>query len=88
MGSLLEAMHCGCVPITTAASGIDDRVLEHCAVIEPLNIIQQRTAILDAMSWPMEVYRNRQEAIATALKKFHNWKVFSDGVKSALAELL
>lgn len=88
MGSLLEAMHCGCVPITTRASGIDDRVLEHCAVIEPLNIIQQRAAILDAMSWPSDVYQRRQRAIAAALNTFHNWSVFSGGVKSALAELL
>src|ERR1700761_3219263 len=51
MGSLLEAMHCGCVPITTRASGIDDRVLEHCVVVEPLDIAQQKAAILDAMSW-------------------------------------
>src|ERR1700685_1957378 len=88
MGSLLEAMHCGCVPITTRASGIDDRVLEHCVLVEPFNIIQQRAAILDAMSWPAEVYRHRQQAIATALNAFHNWNVFSGGVKSALAELL
>jgi glycosyltransferase involved in cell wall biosynthesis len=87
MGSLLEAMHCGCVPITTRASGIDDHVLEHCILIEPLNIPQQRQAILDALSWPDEQYRGRQRTIAAALRQFHNWTVFSDGVKSALAEL-
>jgi glycosyltransferase involved in cell wall biosynthesis len=88
MGSLLEAMHCGCVPITTRASGIDDRVLEHCIVVEPLNIAQQRAAIRDAMAWPDEEYRRRQETMAAALKKFHNWDVFRRGVKSALAELM
>lgn len=88
MGSLLEAMHCGCVPITTRASGIDDRVLEHCIAIEPLQIGQQRAAILDALSWPEEYYRARQQAMADAVRRFHNWEVFARGVKSALAELL
>src|SRR5579875_17906 len=87
MGSLLEAMHCGCVPITTRASGIDDRVLEHCIMVEPLNIAQQRAAILDALSWSEEQYRSRQHAIARALIKFHNWNAFSSGVQSAVAEL-
>jgi glycosyltransferase involved in cell wall biosynthesis len=88
MGSLLEAMHCGCVPITTRASGIDDRVLEQCILIEPLNIAQQKQAILDALSWPEEHYRQRQQAVITALRTFHNWTVFSNSVKSTLAELL
>jgi glycosyltransferase involved in cell wall biosynthesis len=87
MGSLLEAMHCGCVPITTRASGIDDRVLEYCVLIEPLNIAQQRGAILDALSWSTEQYRSRQGAIAESLNAFHNWNVFSQGVKSVLAEI-
>jgi glycosyltransferase involved in cell wall biosynthesis len=87
MGSLLEAMHCGCVPITTRASGIDDRVLEHCLLIEPLNIAQQRATICDAMSWPEERYRRRQQSIAASLSAFQNWNVFAGGVKSALAEL-
>ena len=88
MGCLLEAMHCGCVPITTRASGIDDRVLEHCVVIEPLHADAQRSAILEALSWPQEIYRARQAAMTTALQRFHTWDVFSSGVKSALAELL
>jgi glycosyltransferase involved in cell wall biosynthesis len=88
MGSLLEAMHCGCVPITTRASGIDDRLLQLSLVIEPFNIDQQRAAILHALSWPEEFYRARQAAVATSLKRFHNWRVFETGVESALAELL
>lgn len=87
MGSLLEAMHCGCIPITTRASGIDDRVLHHAIVIEPLDIPQQRAAILDAISWPPEKFALRRDALATALYQAHNWAVFSSGVKSALAEL-
>ncbi|HTU45933.1 MAG TPA: glycosyltransferase [Bryobacteraceae bacterium] len=87
MGSLLEAMHCGCVPITTRASGIDDHILAHCVVIEPLNIAQQKEAILNVISWSAEEYRNRQRAIAEALNAFQNWNVFSSSVKSALAEL-
>lgn len=88
MGSLLEAMHCGCVPITTRASGIDDHVLEHCVLVEPLTISQQRAAILDVLSWTPELYRHRQEAMAMALNNYQTWNVFSDGVKSALSELL
>lgn len=88
MGSLLEAMYCGCVPITTRASGIDDRVLQHSIVIEPLDIEQQRAAILDALGWPEELYGARRRAIAAAVRECHNWDVFARGVKSALAELL
>lgn len=87
MGSLLEAMHCGCLPITTRASGIDDHVLEHSIMIEPLNVAQQEQAIVDALSWPDEQYRRRQQAVVAALRTFHNWNVFSDSVKSALAEI-
>lgn len=88
MGSLLEAMHCGCVPITTRASGIDDGVLEHAVLVEPLDVDGQRAAILDALSWPEERYRTRQEAVMRALREFHNWDVFDRGVQSALAEIL
>src|SRR6185503_17671996 len=42
MGTLLEAIFSGCIQITTRNSGIDDRVLEHCIVVEPRNIRQQR----------------------------------------------
>ncbi|MBV9762426.1 MAG: glycosyltransferase family 4 protein [Acidobacteriaceae bacterium] len=87
MGSLLEAMHCGCVPITTRASGIDDHVLEHAILIEPLDIPQQQAAILDALSWPPEKFALRRQAISAALDRFHDWAAFASGVKSALAEL-
>lgn len=88
MGSLLEAMHCGCVPVTTRASGIDDRVLEHAVVVEPLDVDGQRAAILEALSWPEERYWTQQQAMIKALRSRHNWDVFANSVQSALAELL
>jgi glycosyltransferase involved in cell wall biosynthesis len=88
MGSLLEAMHCGCVPITTRASGIDDRVLEHAVIVEPLDVDGQRAAILDSLLWPEELYRSRQDATMAALRERHSWNVFATSVQSALAELL
>ena len=51
MGTLLEAVFAGCVPITTAASGIDDEVLQHCLIIEPMRPDQHRAAIETALDW-------------------------------------
>jgi len=54
MGTLLEAIFCGCIPITTRMSGIDERVLSHCLIVEPLDIDQQQKVIEDAASWTHE----------------------------------
>jgi glycosyltransferase involved in cell wall biosynthesis len=87
MGSLLEAIYCGCVPITTRESGIDERVLEHCVIVEPLHIEQQRDAVLQALRWTEQEYSARQEHLLRAARTYQTWDLFRLGVSTALAEL-
>ncbi len=67
---------------------IDDRVLQHAVIVEPLDVVGQRAAMLDALTWPEEKYRARQETMLRALHECHNWSVFDRGVQSALVEIL
>jgi glycosyltransferase involved in cell wall biosynthesis len=87
MGTLLEAIYSGCVPITTKASGVDDRVLEHCIVVEPLNIDQQTEAIQKVLAWSEDEYRERSRCLIEAVQRYHNWRDFEHGVASAIREL-
>jgi len=87
MGTLLEAIHAGCVPITTAASGLDDSVLAHCVVIEPLDHDGQRAAIREALGWSDDEYRARREALSEAARQHQTWERFAAGVQAGLAEV-
>lgn len=87
MGTLLETIFSGCVPITTRASGIDDRLLEHCLVVDPLSNEQQRKAIDEALSWSHDEYNERSQRLIAAAHQYHNWIGFRDVIKSALKPL-
>lgn len=87
MGSLLEAIYCGCVPITTRESGLDERVLEHCVVVEPLHIEQQREAVRQVLRWSEGEYAARQQRLLAAACQYQTWDAFRHGVLAALAEL-
>jgi hypothetical protein len=84
MGSLLEVIYSRCLPITTRASGINDKVLEHCLVVEPLNIRQQTDAIEYALSWSDQEYQERMAALLQAAQKYQTWERFKEGVKSGI----
>jgi glycosyltransferase involved in cell wall biosynthesis len=84
MGSLLELIHSGCVPITTAASGVDDRVLDRCVVVDPLDIEGQRAAIHGVLGWSGPEYRERRAALVAAVELTQTWASFDAGVMSAL----
>lgn len=86
MGTLLEAVFCGCIPITTRNSGIDDRLLEHCIVVEPRDVAGQRAAILDALSWSDQTYAERRRRMLGAARDLHAWPRFRDTVSAALQE--
>jgi glycosyltransferase involved in cell wall biosynthesis len=88
MGTLLEAIHAGCVPVTTRASGIDDRALAHGVVIQPRDVTGQRQAIADVLSWSDPEYRRRQAAVVSAASRHHNWDVFARQVSGALRPAL
>lgn len=87
MGSLLEVIFAGCIPITTRAAGVDDRVLEHCILVEPRNIEQQVRAIRELLSWSDAEYRRRRERLLAAARRYQNWDVFRSGVLSAVETL-
>jgi glycosyltransferase involved in cell wall biosynthesis len=84
MGTMLELIHSGCVPITTAASGIDDEVLAHCLVVEPLDITGQRAAIERVLTWSDEEYRQRRAALLETARRRQTWASFDDRVRAAL----
>jgi glycosyltransferase involved in cell wall biosynthesis len=88
MGTLLEAIFAGCLPITTAASGIDDEVLQHGLLIEPMRPDQHRDAIETALSWTAETYVARRAALLAAARRRQNWNCFDQQVGDALAAVL
>jgi glycosyltransferase involved in cell wall biosynthesis len=88
MGTLLEAVHAGCVPVTTPASGLDDRVLAHGVLVEPRDVAGQRAAIEDVLSWSDDEYRQHQDAVVSAAARHHTWKVFARQVSAALGPAL
>jgi glycosyltransferase involved in cell wall biosynthesis len=87
MGTLLEVMAQGCIPVTTAISGVDEEVLSHCFLVPARDIQAQREAISEAMSWPEAEYQVRREALLEVVERKHNWTRFGASVTAALMEL-
>lgn len=87
MGTLIEAIYSGCVPITTRAAGLDERVLEHCVLVEPLDIEGQRQAIRSVLAWSEAEYRERQSALLQAARRHQSWESFHAALDAALANL-
>jgi glycosyltransferase involved in cell wall biosynthesis len=81
MGTVLEAIAAGCVPITTRACGVDDRVLEHCIVVEPGQPEQHRNEIAKVLAWTETEYRERQTALGESMARLHTWSGFDERVK-------
>ena len=88
VGTLLEAIQQGCIPITTRACGIADSVLEHCVIVEPRDPEGQRRAILEAVAWPEEVFQERRARVADAAGTAHTWDRFDAAVGRMVDEVL
>ena len=86
MGTLLEAIFSGCVPITTRASGVDDEVLEHCVIVEPGDVDAHREAIANLLAWSDETWRTRRDALLAAAHRRQSWDVFRATLFDAIAE--
>jgi glycosyltransferase involved in cell wall biosynthesis len=84
MGTVLDAIAAGCVPITTRASGIDDRLLERSIVVEPGQPEQHREEIAKALAWSETEYRDRQTELRTCLERYHTWSVFDERVRNVV----
>ncbi|MBI2709412.1 MAG: glycosyltransferase [Actinobacteria bacterium] len=87
MGTLLEVAAQGCVPLTTAISGVDEEVLRHCLVVRPRDIAGQRAALAEALSWPPDQYARRRRALRAAVRRHHSWDAFERGFAAALEEV-
>jgi glycosyltransferase involved in cell wall biosynthesis len=84
MGTVLEAIAAGCVPITTRASGVDDGVLEHCVVVEPGKPEQHRDEIAKVLAWSEAQFRERQAALRDSTARLHTWSGFDERVKKVV----
>jgi glycosyltransferase involved in cell wall biosynthesis len=84
MGTVLEAIAAGCVPITTRASGVDDRVLEHCVVVKPGEPAQHREEIARMLDWTEAEYRDRQAALRDSMARYHTWSSFDERVRKVV----
>jgi hypothetical protein len=84
MGTLLEVIAAGCVPITTRASGADDGVLEHCVVVEPGQPEQHREAIAMVLAWSETEFHDRQTALRESMTRLHTWTGFEDRVRKVV----
>jgi glycosyltransferase involved in cell wall biosynthesis len=88
MGTMLEAIFAGCLPITTAACGIHDDVLAHCVVVSPRQSDQHLAAIHEVLKWSPVERQRRSAALLETARRRHNWPRFDAVVGSAIAELL
>jgi hypothetical protein len=84
MGTVLEAIAAGCVPITTRASGVDDQVLEHCIVVEPGQPEQHRFEIAKMLAWTELEFRDRQAALSDCMARLHTWSGFDERVRKVV----
>ena len=87
MGTALESLFSGCIPITTLASGLDDRVLEHCIVVEPTDIEGQRRAVLQALNGSHQDYLRVRKSLLPTAETYQSWEGFRQGVQSGLQEI-
>jgi len=84
MGTVLEAIAAGCVPVTTRACGVDDRVLDHCVIVEPGQPEQQRDEIANVIAWSETEYRERQTALRDCMARLHTWSGFDERVRKVV----
>lgn len=88
MGTMLEVLFAGCVPITTRASGVDDEVLDQCVIVDPMRPDEHRSAIEDVIAWSFDEWAARSEELQRTARRRHSWTSFDHDVGGALADLL
>jgi hypothetical protein len=88
MGTMLDVIFAGCLPITTRACGVDDEVLAQCLIVEPLQSDDHRFVIEDVVTWSFEEWAQRSDDLQRTARRQHNWRSFDVTVGGALAQLL
>jgi glycosyltransferase involved in cell wall biosynthesis len=84
MGTMLEVLFAGCVPITTRASGVDDEVLDQCLIVEPMQPQVHRSVINDVTDWSYEEWQARSDELQRIARRRHSWASFDEQVGGAL----
>jgi glycosyltransferase involved in cell wall biosynthesis len=87
VGTLLEAIHLGCVPITTLASRLPEEVLAHCIIVESGDIDGQRRAIRDAATWSDDLLAATRGRLRQVAGRLHDWARFEGPVGSLVDRL-
>jgi glycosyltransferase involved in cell wall biosynthesis len=88
MGTMIEAIFAGCVPITTVACGVDDEVITHCIIVDPTTPDVHRSVIDAAANWSFETWSARSEALQRVARRRHNWTLFDNQMVATFSELL
>ena len=88
MGTLLEVIYHGCLPITTRESGLCDEVLAHCIVINPRDIQQQRDVIREVLSWSHQQWLERVNKVRVAASEYQSLQRFQADIHSVIGESL
>jgi hypothetical protein len=88
MGTMLEVLFAGCVPITTRASGVDDEVLDQCLIVDAMRPDQHRSLIEDVVHWSFDEWAARSVELQRTARRRHSWASFDYDVGEALADLL
>jgi hypothetical protein len=88
MGTMLEAIFAGCLPITTAACGIHDDVLAQCVVVDPGRPDQHLAAIQTVLAWSGLECQRRSTALLETARRQHDWRRFDAVAGGAMAQLL
>lgn len=76
VGSVLDMISLGCIPITTIESGIDENVLEHCYVVDLHNTEQHISVIKQLCNQTYEEYKNKYQLLKDAYIKYQNKQYF------------
>lgn len=87
MGTLLETIFCGCIPITTLMSGIDERLLSHCLLIEPFNIAQQKQTVEETARWSDDFWLEKISTLIKLAEQYQSEKHFRNNIELFLKSL-
>jgi hypothetical protein len=63
---------------------VDDRVLEHCVVVEPGQPEQHQGAIEMVLAWSETEFRDRQSALRESMTHLHTWSGFDARVRKVV----
>jgi glycosyltransferase involved in cell wall biosynthesis len=88
MGTMLEVLFAGCIPITTRACGVDDEVLDQCLIVEARQPDEHRAVIQDVVNWRYHEWAARSEELQRTARRRHSWTSFDRNVGAALGDLL